>query len=519
MTLTYAIIYIGSALVALAATPVVARLARALRMVDRPGARKVHTTPVPRVGGVVILLAMLATTLPILMLDQRLADQIAGPAAPTVEGASTTATAPAEPLAWTDLQRRVLILLAASAFICLLGLIDDIRSLSAPIKLVAQIAAAVLLCYVGIRIERIGLAGWGTVEFGVWSWPITILWIVAITNAVNLIDGLDGLAAGISAITCGVITVFSLMTGQVVMIVLMLGLLGSLTGFLVFNFNPAKIFLGDSGSMFLGFVLASASVLSVTKTYAVIALAMPLLALGVPIFDTLFTMFRRTLDRRSVFAPDRGHIHHRLMDMGLKHRHAVIVMYIVTALAAGMGLLMTFTRNLGTVLVLAAALVPVLIVFRMVGAIRFREAITALQRNRAMARQDRRQQKGFEEMRLQLQDAKSFDQWWRALRRAARRLGFVRMIVTVDDGSGAVQQHRWRSIAKELQVVQVLHVAFPRFRHGAGRMMTIEVDVPADDALETASRPVTWFGRLLDEDRLQQFLDEADAESADALAR
>jgi UDP-GlcNAc:undecaprenyl-phosphate GlcNAc-1-phosphate transferase len=516
VTATYIIIYIGSALVALAATPVIARLARAIGLVDKPGVRKVHVSAVPRVGGVVIMLAMLATTLPVLLANSDLAEEMARPPAQAGDE-QAIGTTPISEYTPAQMQTHVLLLLAASVFIGLVGLVDDVRSLPAIYKLTGQIVAAAALCWADIRIERIVLSAEVTIEFGVLSWPITILWIVGITNAVNLIDGLDGLAAGISAITCGVIAVFSLITGQVVMTVLMLGLLGSLTGFLVFNFNPAKIFLGDSGSMFLGFLLAAASVLSATKTYAVVALAMPLLALGLPIFDTLFSMMRRALNRRSLMSPDRGHIHHRLIDMGLEHRQAVIVMYAVTAAAAGLGLLMIFTRNIGIVLVLVVALIPIIAVFRMVGAVRFRQAVDALQQNRALARQDRRHQKGFEEMLLRLQEARTFDQWWRALRRSARRLGFVRMSLVIDDPSVPTSRHAWRSVTKELQTVRTLHVALPRIEHADGRLMTIELDVPADETLEAASRTLTWFSRLLDDDQLREILAGAE-ETHDAAA-
>ncbi|MHC4539472.1 MAG: MraY family glycosyltransferase, partial [Planctomycetota bacterium] len=229
--------------------------------------------------------------------------------------------------AYRKLVPELIVMLSAASSVFVVGLIDDLKTkgLSARTKFFGQLIAAIAICSVGVRIRSIAVADWLTLDIGWFSWPLTLLWIVGITNAVNLSDGLDGLAAGISAVACGAIAVFAIYSHNVVMAVLMLALLGSLTGFLFFNFNPARIFMGDCGSMFLGFTLASSSVLCSMKSPVLVGLALPVLALGVPIFDTLFSMLRRFLERRSIFAPDRSHFHHKLIDLGLTQRHVVLI--------------------------------------------------------------------------------------------------------------------------------------------------------------------------------------------------
>ena len=473
----HAVIYFGTALAALAATPLVTWAGRSMRILDRPGARRVHASPVPRVGGVAVFAAMLAVIVPLLCLDQALDGIFAGA------------------------RGQVIALLAASTFVLLVGLADDTFGMKARTKLLAQIAAAIAVCALGIRIEFIIVPGWRTLQFGWWAWPITVFWIVAITNAVNLIDGLDGLAAGISAITCGVITVFAFHTGQLMMAGLMLALLGSLTGFLFFNFNPARIFLGDCGSMFLGFFLATASVMCAVKSYALIGLAMPAIALGLPIFDTFFSMIRRVLDRRSVFAPDRAHLHHRLIDMGLNQRKTVIVMYGVTILAAGTGLLLMIARDLTAIVVIGGALIPVVMIFRVVGAVRLRDALSAFQRNRAIAMEARAQQEGFEKMQLQLRQARSPEQWWDVICRTAEEMGFARLAISFENADGTPRQLSWGPSGCGADAGEILNAAVST-RDGQGGTMQVKMGVSIGSSLESAGRRLALFGRLLDEEEV-----------------
>ncbi|MEK7994012.1 MAG: MraY family glycosyltransferase, partial [Planctomycetota bacterium] len=273
---TYLSVYVGSTLLAIITTPMVICLARRLHIVDTPDVRKIHSRPVPRIGGVAIFVSMIGLVIPVLFFPGAVGDTL------------------------RLMQSKIAVVLCAAGLVFFVGLVDDIWGLRVRSKLLFQVAAAVVVCSENIRIESIVVTNGWTLEFGWFSWPVTLLWIVGITNAVNLSDGLDGLAAGISAITCGVLAILAVHTGDTVMAVVMLALLGSLTGFLLFNFDPARVFMGDSGSLFLGFTIASASVLCATKIETVVGLALPILALGIPIFDTLFSMLRRFLERRSL---------------------------------------------------------------------------------------------------------------------------------------------------------------------------------------------------------------------------
>ena len=262
---TYVAVYLGALVLAMLATPAAARLARALRIMDVPGVRRVHRSATPRLGGLSLVAATLTMLVLVLMLDNVIGQ------------------------AFRRVQARLIALLVGGMLVFLGGVVDDVRGLRPSAKLLVEIAAAALVCALGVRIGSVSVAG-VTLELGWLSWPLTILWIVGITNAVNLIDGLDGLAAGISLIACGAIAVLAVHLGQPIMTVLMLALCGSLTGFLVFNFHPARVFLGDSGSLFLGFTIAAGSVMCATKSATLVGLGLPALALGVPIFDTAFSV-------------------------------------------------------------------------------------------------------------------------------------------------------------------------------------------------------------------------------------
>jgi hypothetical protein len=342
-------------------------------------------------------------------------------------------------------------------------------------------------------VPQLGYLGW-------LDWPVTIIWIVAITNAVNLIDGLDGLAAGIAAGACAVIAAFNFYSGYVAMGVLMLALLGSLMGFLLFNFNPARIFMGDSGSMFLGFFLATASIVSATKVATVMGLLVPALALGLPLFDMMLSVLRRLLDRRSIFAADRGHIHHRLLDGGLDHPKAVVVLYLVTLLAAGAGLAMMFWRGGGEIIVFAVALLMLMFVFRLAGMVRFRQIYSQVRENLDRQRTIRRERRHFESMHNRLAAAWTLQQWWRAVRRLARRLQFLQVRIEVCRGEQAEPEIlTYRNADLDAGDAPVMQVSIPVSSSRAQQLRRIDIEIPAADPLETIGRRISLFGRLLDE--------------------
>lgn len=394
---------------------------------------------------------------------------------------------------------KVTVILFAATLMFVVGLLDDIKRLRVRIKLLAQLAAAIAVCCAGIRIESVAVADWLTLDFGWFSWPLTILWIVGITNAVNFCDGLDGLAAGISTVACGVIAVFAVQSGQVVMAVLMLALLGSLSGFLVFNFNPARIFMGDCGSLFLGFTIAASSVLCASKSSALVGLALPVLALGIPIFDTLFSILRRFLQRRSVFAPDRSHFHHRLLDLGLNQRHVVIAAYGVTLLITGLGMFMMVTRNSSSLILLFCIFVLLLLVFRIVGSVRLRETIEGLRLRYAIANRTKDETRDFEAAQLHLRRAKTFEQWWRAVSTAAEMMDFAWISLETKDKDGTIRTEVWRLADAPPDTSDVVIMNIPVRDHPKAGAMEFEIAVLVNGSLESASHRATLFSRLLDE--------------------
>jgi len=472
---TYLSVYFGSALLAIIITPIVIRVARQLNIIDTPNIRKVHSKPVPRIGGVAIFVSMMGLVIPVLFL-------------PNVVGDS-----------FRLIDSKIVVVLCAAGFVFFVGLVDDVRDLRVRTKLWAQLAASIIVCSAGIRIESITITDWLILDFGWFSWPFTLFWIVGITNAINLSDGLDGLATGISAVACGVIAVLAVYNGDVVMAVLMLALLGSLTGFLFFNFNPAKIFMGDSGSLFLGFTIASSSVLCATKTETVVGLALPILALGIPIFDTLFSMLRRFIEHRSLFTPDRSHFHHRLLALGLRQRQVVIIAYVMTLLAASLGMFMLFTRDIQTVIVFVCILLLIVLVFNVVGSVQFRETIAGLRQKHTISNQKKQEIENFETIELHFRQAKIFDHWWQAVCFATDKMDCVTSLLPLTQRDGTKRTLVWKKSDKDFGEDEIVKMIVPLRDRRVNSALNLEVQIHANGSLESAIRRLTLFGRLLEQ--------------------
>jgi UDP-GlcNAc:undecaprenyl-phosphate GlcNAc-1-phosphate transferase len=279
----------------------------------------------------------------------------------------------------------------------------------------------------------------GSMSMGVFACPVTIIWIVGIVNAVNLIDGLDGLAGGIVFFAGVTNFVVAYVAGDVFGGALMATMLGAVLGFLIFNFNPARIFMGDSGSYFLGFILGTVSVgATAQKTSTAVSILVPILALGVPIFDTLFTMTRRILERRPIFSPDRGHVHHRLLDMGITHRRAVLILYGVSIVftTAAIGVSLGKSWHIGVALLAASVVV--------IGMIRFLgyfEYLVVMRRQRARIRSH-----DTEALRAVLLDvpamlavARDDDGAWAALEAIAQRALLDSVELVASDGTTPIR--------------------------------------------------------------------------------
>ena len=218
--------------------------------------------------------------------------------------------------------------------IVVLGIFDDIYALSAKLKFGVQLIAALMPVFCGVRIDFIKvpefISQYGYIGLGWFSIPLTVLWIVGITNAINLLDGLDGLACGVSTIAALTLLCIALIVGEPEVAFITSALAGACFGFLPYNFNPAKLFMGDTGALLLGFVLSTISVQGLFKGYAVISIAAPFLILGLPIFDTASAILRRLKSGRPIMSPDRGHLHHRLVDAGFSQKQAVTIIYLLS---------------------------------------------------------------------------------------------------------------------------------------------------------------------------------------------
>ncbi|CAN5556293.1 hypothetical protein BH10PLA1_BH10PLA1_08230 [soil metagenome] len=470
---TYPMVYLIAMFASVLATPLVVRLARRFNVLDQPDARKVHRVAVPRIGGVAIIFAMLMGMLPAFLADHGLRGEFA------------------------KNQEQFYTMLIAACAVFAVGLLDDLLNLPSKIKLVALVLASLAVCRAGVLIEHLPFVD----DFNVpWiSWLITIFWIVLVTVAINFIDGLDGLAAGISAIACGVIAVIAANNQDSVLIVPALALLGSLTGFLFFNFNPAKIFMGDCGSMFIGFVLAVTSIKCNSKTGTVMGFALPALALGIPLFDTLFTMIRRgVLQRRSIFSAERGHIHHKLIAMGMEHRNAVLTLYGASLVLGGIGVLSLYSSDKGKALLFVVALFCIIFFFQMVGGIKVWETIVAMRRNAAMRRDQKTYRHVFEQSQLRLANAFTFDDWWREVCESARGLQFRRLTLPLVNRDGLERKVEWTS-GPTAGPQQTINVTVPIRQRRSGGPLKAEVEVAVMESLESAGARVTFFARLMEE--------------------
>lgn len=309
---TLLITFLVAFVLSLVVTPIAIRIAPKIGAIDIPkDDRRMHTKAMPRFGGLAIFLGSTVAMLIFLRFDPRIITIIVG-----------------------------------GTMIYILGVIDDLKNLPAKFKFLGQIIVAVIMYMGDIRIEFItNYFGQGKSELGdIFCFIVTILWIVGITNTINLIDGLDGLAAGISAIVALCIAYAAYIHGTYLTAGAMLALAGGALGFLPFNFYPAKIFMGDGGSLYLGFMISTMSVLGTVKSATVVAMIIPVLILGVPIFDTAFAIFRRLINKRPIMEADKGHLHHRLMRLGYGQRRATLMLYGITAIMGVAAVL--FSRNL-----------------------------------------------------------------------------------------------------------------------------------------------------------------------------
>ena len=325
LTLTSLFAFILALAISFACTPAVRMLAIKIKAVDVPkDNRRMHKVPIPRMGGLAIFAGFLVSVLFFVPLGTEF--------------------------------RSILI---GALILVVLGIIDDIVALKPKTKFAGQIIAALIPALSGVSIHGIvnPFVPGQYSTLGIFSIPLTVIWIVGITNAVNFIDGLDGLACGVSAIATVTMFIIAVLFGETYIALMMAALAGACLGFLPYNMNPAKIFMGDTGSMFLGYILATVSIQGLFKFYAVISFAVPFILLDLPIFDTGFAIVRRLLKGQSPLQADRGHVHHRLIDLGFDQKQSVAILYAFSALMGLTAVILARTNESKLIILAIAVLV------------------------------------------------------------------------------------------------------------------------------------------------------------------
>lgn len=453
---TFFVAFLVSLLVALVLTWRVRERALAWGWLDPvSSSRKVHVRPIPRLGGIGIVGGFFAPLCALFLVDSGVGDQF---------------------LAQTSL---IVGLFVGGAIIAGLGFYDDLKGAGARLKFSVQFAVALGLYALGFRIEVLANPFGAELTLGLLSLPLTVLWVVGVINALNLIDGLDGLAGGVAFFGVGTHLLLALMRGDVLLCLLMVSLAGAILGFLVFNFNPASIFMGDTGSMFLGFVLAAVSIKTSSKSGTAVALLVPVMALGLPIMDTLLAMVRRSMLGRPMFSADREHIHHRLMSrLLLSHRTTVLVLYALCTLFMVTALALHFANSVQSALLLSGIGVVIMVLMRKLGYLDMLRHMDVLQQTRQRNLELRSLVRS---VTAAVRAAGSFQEVWSAVRPLSAGLSLsaleLRLRRPHEDASGGV-------------VFESQHPGA-----GAGAALEVRLDVKEADTPRGALRLVWRDGR------------------------
>jgi UDP-GlcNAc:undecaprenyl-phosphate GlcNAc-1-phosphate transferase len=313
-------------------TPIVIRIAHKRGLFDVPNGRKIHTGPIPRLGGIGILISFLVSAVAV---PGVLTLLLPGYAYPYSTGH--------------------LAVLAAFCLICILGLVDDFRSLRARLKFLIQLCAGILVTVGGFKISSIGIPGLGVLELGIFSYPLTVLWITGISNALNFIDGMDGFAGeitGFASLSMGILFIFH---GMAVPALLSVALLGCAVSFLAFNVPPARIFMGDCGAYLFGFTLSVLPLLGTGGTQTLSIASAALIMLTIPIIDTAYAIVRRIKKGQSPLNPDKEHIHHKLMDLGLREWSILRIIGAASMLLSGVAIIVGIVQGLPGIVVFFAS--------------------------------------------------------------------------------------------------------------------------------------------------------------------
>jgi len=383
-------------------TPKVIQLAKKYNLTDIPsGGRKIHTTPIPRIGGVAISLSFYLSFIPMIYISASFSDIIIP-------------------------DSRLIYLFVGGIVTFGVGLWDDIDSLPPLLKLVFHIFAALIVFIGDIRITHVGFPGMLDWHLGWFSLPVTIFWIILVINAINLIDGLDGLAAGISFFVCLVLIILCIIGEKLIIALLLAALAGSILGFLRYNFNPASIFMGDSGSYFLGYMLATLSMLGTIKSQAAVSIMIPIIALGLPLMDALWAPVRRFALGKKIFQPDKDHFHHKLLKLGLTHKNAVMTLYGITVFMGILSVVCVYIRNERVAIVLILIGMAVIFGIRKLGYLEYlaMDKIYGWLKDVTDEAGITRDRRSFLNLQMEIEQSKNTDELWDNICKALERLKF-----------------------------------------------------------------------------------------------
>ena len=490
-------------LAALLITPVTSAIARRNGWVDQPGLRKIHREPVAYLGGAAVMVAFLFAI-------------CAAPWLPVVRTLEVT------------LDRQVVAILVGGVIMFGVGLRDDILRMGAMTKLFVQLAAAGLVVLSGVSIDGIWLSrpegvdilsflgdyevGGARIDFGVFGVPLTILWIVGATNALNIIDGLDSLASGLSLVACGAIAWTAFQEDHVALGLMLIALMGSIGGFMPHNLHPARVFLGDAGSLSIGFMLSASAALVASGATTLSGFSIPLVALGVPILDTTFAMIRRFIEGRSVMSADRNHIHHRLIQLGFGQRKAVAVLVFTSAAATSAVVYASTMGDTAQLWALAVGLLGLTFLFSSSGAIRIKESLEAFRQVASSAKSVSDEKHAVDELALAFREAGTLDDWWRVVTKAGQVLGFSELAMEGERRDGSPFQLRWESVGPETTPALpgfVTRIEIPVSDRRQGSVLVLRASVSHDASTATLGRRLALFHPFLSFNGLERLPDTA----------
>lgn len=401
---TYLVAFVLSLVCSLVLTKVLRDLANKLRLFDAGGGRKIHTRPIPRLGGVAVVLSMVLPLLGLAFWENDISREM-----------------------WAD-KALLVSLLGGGGLMFAVGVFDDLTDARAILKLGAQIGAALIVYQSGIQIEAVSVPFFHPVQLGVFSMPATVFWVVLVMNAVNLIDGMDGLAGGVVVLAGGTLFIMSVIEDNVLAALLLAVVVGGTMGFLAYNVSPASIFLGDTGSLVLGFLLALTSVHSSQKSYTLFSIIAAMLALGLPIFDLGMAVIRRALAGRPLFSGDQHHIHHILLRKGFTQSQSALLLFGGAILLEGLALVFIYADDQLSAVAIAALAPSLFIVVRLLG---YGDIIRATRRQTALSELDgqvRARCARLSALRAALRAAPSEEEGWALLIEAAPALGLDQLV-------------------------------------------------------------------------------------------